>query len=75
MRIAPLLVGALAGVFWVMNYSLGSLDAGAVILAHLAAGAGLALILPPWRNASLHERRQQQRRSPASCSCSHSLCS
>lgn len=46
-RIAPLLVGALAGALWAANYPLRSLDAGAVLFAHLAAGAGLALVLPP----------------------------
>ncbi len=46
-RIAALLVSALAGALWVANYPLRPLDTGLVVLAHLVAGAGLALFLPP----------------------------
>ena len=47
MKIAPLLVCALAGAFWAGNYPLSVPSAGAVVVAHLLGGAGLALVLPP----------------------------
>jgi len=46
-KIAPILVGALAGAFWAASYPLSALSAGAVVAAHLLGGAALALVLPP----------------------------
>lgn len=47
MRIASLLASASVGLLWSASYPLRSIDAAAVVFAHLMVGAGLALVLPP----------------------------